>query len=108
MLTLPTLLAPNNTVKLGSPSNARVIALSSAGLSKKPGRGENVCVGVSCARSLASASSLFVSSSIFFDSVRERRVSDGCMVEVSETKWGLSDTSHRARDNPVCGSSTMR
>ena len=53
------------------------MAFNSTGRSKKPGRGENVCVGVSCARSLASSSSLLVSSSILFDSVSERSVSEG-------------------------------
>ena len=63
------------------------MALSSAGLSKNPGKGAKVCVGVSWARSLASASSLLVSSSILFDSVKERNVSEGCFtVEESSVR----------------------
>lgn len=40
-----------------------------------------MCVGVSWARSRASASALLVSSSIFFDSVNDRSVSDGCIID---------------------------
>ena len=90
--TFPTLLAPNRTVKLGSPSKARVMVFSSAGRSKKPGNAEKVCVGVSCARSLASASSLLVSSSIFLDSVRERRVSEGCCGRICKQGGGYQTT----------------
>lgn len=75
--TLPTLLAPNSTVKHGSPCRALSMAFISAGRLKKFGNGEKVCAGLSWARSRASASSLRVSSSILFDSVRERKVSEG-------------------------------
>ena len=96
---MPTLDAPNRTVNPGTEPRARSSTRISAGRSKNPGRGENVCdagtagrnpgsehdtsgggareANLLCARSCASLSSLRASSSIFVDSVRFRNTSVG-------------------------------
>ena len=53
-----------------------------------------MCVGLSWARSRASASSLRVSSSIRLDSVRERSVSDGCNQRESRINIKLVQKTH--------------
>lgn len=78
--TFPVELAPKTTVQLGWPMRMFSIALVSVGRGKNTegGKGENVCVGLICARSLASVNSSRVCSSRLLASVRDLRVCAGC------------------------------
>lgn len=77
--TLPTALAPKNTVNDGSPSRARSITRNSASRGRKPGRRATACLMRSRGGSRSSAISLRASSSWRLDSVSERAVSEGWM-----------------------------
>ena len=89
--TLPVELAPKTTVQLGCPVRAFSIALTSVGRGKniEGGRGEKVCVGLICARSLASVNSLRVCSSKVLASVRDLRVFSGWARGVRRSKRHL-------------------